>query len=102
MTSPAQRPSRILLVVAGVVTMVLGLGCLVLALASLPLAHDLHQGMHVVAASVVAAIAAIVCGVLMWRGRLVPLALAIGIDVGFGIVLPRGGSALGALLRMLP
>jgi hypothetical protein len=32
----------------------------------------------------------------------VPIALAIGIHVGFGIVLPRGGSAITALLHILP
>jgi len=55
-----------------------------------------------VIASIVAALAAIVCGTLVWRGRLIPLALAAGLDVGFGIGLPRGGSAVGAMLRMLP
>ena len=42
------------------------------------------------------------CGTLVWRGRLVPLALAAGLDVGFGIGLPRGGSGIGAMLRILP
>ena len=45
---------------------------------------------------------AIVCGTLVWRGRLIPLALATGLDVGLGIVLPRGTSGIGALLRILP
>jgi hypothetical protein len=53
-------------------------------------------------ALLIAALAAIVCGTLVWRGRLVPLALAAGLDVGFGIGLPRGGSAFGAMLRILP
>jgi len=51
---------------------------------------------------VIASLAAVVCGTLVWRGRLVPLALATGLDVGLGIVLPRGSSGIGALLRILP
>ncbi|HEX5064428.1 MAG TPA: hypothetical protein VFV99_33865, partial [Kofleriaceae bacterium] len=101
MTSGAQ-PSRKLLIAAGALTQVIGTACLVLALASLPVAHDLRTGMGGVFASIVAALAAIVCGTLVWRGRLVPLALAAGLDVGFGIGLPRGGSAIGAIVRMLP
>jgi hypothetical protein len=98
----AKPPSRALLIAAGVLTQLIGTACLVLALASLPVVHDLHHGMQSVIASVISALAAIVCGTLAWRGRLVPLALAAGIDVGFGIVLPRGGSAIGVLLRILP
>lgn len=96
------QPSRVLLIVAGALTQLTGLACLVLGLASLPIVHDLHSGTQSVIATVVAALAAIVCGTLVYRGRLVPLALATGLDIGFGIVLPRGGSALGALLHVLP
>jgi hypothetical protein len=95
-------PSRWLLILAGVLTQVIGMVCLVLALASLPVVHDLHRGMQSLIASVIAALAAIVCGTLAWRGRLVPLALAAGVNVGFGIVLPRGSSALGSVFRILP
>jgi hypothetical protein len=102
MPGPGKLPSRALLIAAGVLNQLLGMTCLVLALASLPIVHDLRHGMQSLIASVIAALAAIVCGTLVWRGRLVPLALAVGIDVGFGIVLPRGGSAMGALLRILP
>src|SRR4051812_35377899 len=80
-------------------TQVLGTLCLVLSLASLPVAHDLKTGTGSVAASVLASVAAIVCGTLVWRGRLIPLALAMGLNVGFGIGLPRAGSAIGATLR---
>src|SRR5207248_177177 len=97
-----KRPTRALLITAGVLNQVLGVGCLVLALASLPVVHDLHHGTQSVIASVIASFAAIVCGTLLWRGRLVPLALAVGIDIGFGIVLPRGGSALSALVKIMP
>ena len=97
-----KRPTRALLITAGVLNQLFGVCCLVLALASLPIVHDLHRGMQSVIASVIASIAAIVCGTLLWRGRLVPLALAVGIDIGFGIVLPRGSSALSALVRILP
>jgi hypothetical protein len=90
------------LIIAGVLTQLIGTLCLVLALASLPVVHDLHRGMQSLIASVVAAVAAIACGTLAWRGRLVPLALAAGVDVGFGIVLPRSGSALGSVFRILP
>jgi len=96
------QPSRALLIAAGVLTQLLGLVCLVLSLASLPVAHDLKTGMSGVLASIIASLAAIVCGTLVWRGRLVPLALAAGLDVGFGIGLPRGGSAIGSMLRILP
>jgi ketosteroid isomerase-like protein len=96
------QPSRALLIAAGLLTQVLGAVCLILSLASLPVAHDLKTGMSGVIASVFASLAAIVCGTLVWRGRLVPLALAAGLDVGFGIGLPRGGSAIGSMLRILP
>ena len=96
------QPSRALLIVAGLLTQLLGAACLVLSLASLPIVHDLHGGTHAAIASVIASLAAIVCGTLVWRGRLIPLALATGLDVGLGIVLPRGTSGIGALLRILP
>ncbi|MBV8762553.1 MAG: hypothetical protein JO257_35035, partial [Deltaproteobacteria bacterium] len=95
-------PSRVLLIIAGLLTQLLGGACFVLALASLPVVHDLHGGTKSALASVVAALGAIVCGTLVWRGRLIPLALATGLDIGLGIVLPRGTSGIGALLRILP
>jgi ketosteroid isomerase-like protein len=91
-----------LLIAAGLLTQLLGAACLILALASLPVVHDLHGGTKAALASVVASLGAIVCGTLVWRGRLIPLALATGLDVGLGIVLPRGTSGIGALLRILP
>lgn len=90
------------MIAAGLLTQLIGAACLVLGLASLPVVHDLKGGMTGVAASIVAALAAIVCGTLVWRGRLVPLALAAGLDVGFGIGLARGGAAVSSVLRMLP
>jgi len=98
----SQPPSRALLIIAGVMTQLMGGICFILALASLPVAHDLKTGMGGVLASIVASLAAIVCGTLAWRGRLVPLALAAGLDIGFGVGLPRGGSAIGAMLHILP
>src|SRR5580698_9487606 len=95
-------PSRWMLIVAGAWTQLVGAAYLVLALASLPVAHDLHTGTHSLIASIVAALAALVCGTLVYRGRLIPLALAAGLDVGFGVGLPRGSSAVGSILRMLP
>ncbi len=95
-------PSRWLLIVAGAWTQLVGAAYLVLALASLPVAHDLHAGTHSLIASIVAALAALVCGALVYRGRLVPLALAAGLDVGFGVGLPRGSSAVGSILHVLP
>lgn len=100
--SSGTQPSRALLIAAGVLTQLIGLTCLVLALASIPIVIDTRSGMSAIGASIIAALAAIVCGSLVWRGRLVPLALAAGLDVGFGIGLPRGNSAIGAMLRMLP
>ncbi len=100
--SSAPQPSRALLIAAGVLTQLIGVVCLVLALASIPMVVDARTGMSAVIASVIAAVAAIVCGSLVWRGRLIPLALAAGLDVGFGIGLPRGNSAIGAMLRILP
>ncbi len=100
--SSGKQPSRALLIAAGLLTQLIGATCFVLGLASIPVVHDLKGGMSGVAASVIASLAAIVCGTLVWRGRLIPLALAAGLDVGFGIGLPRGGSAVGAMLRMLP
>lgn len=95
------QPSRALLVAAGVLTQLIGVACLVLTLVSIPVVADLRSGMGSVIASIIASLAAIVCGTLVWRGRLVPLALAAGLDLGFGIGLPRGGSVIGATLRML-
>jgi hypothetical protein len=96
------QPSRVLLIVAGALTQVVGAACLVLNLASLPFAHDVHARTHSIIASVVAALATIVCGTLVYRGRLIPLALAAGLDIGFGIGLPRGSAAIGTLLHVLP
>jgi hypothetical protein len=101
MTSGVQ-PSRALLIAAGTLTQVIGATCLVLALSSLPVAHDLESGMTGVVASIIASLAAIIFGTFVWRGNLVALALSAGLDVGFGIGLPRGGSAIGAMLRILP
>src|SRR5580698_1584730 len=95
-------PSRWMLIVAGAWTQLVGAAYLVLALASLPVAHDLHAGTHSLIASIVAALAALVCGALIYRGRLIPLALAAGLDVGFGVGLPRGSSAVGSILHVLP
>ena len=100
--SSGTQPSRALLIAAGVLTQLIGITCLVLALASIPIVIDTRSGMSAIGASIIAALAAIVCGSLVWRGRLVPLARAAGLDVGFGIGLPRGNSAIGAMLRMLP
>ena len=100
MEGPVPPPSRLLLIIAGAWTQLVGAAYLVLALASLPVAHDLHAGTRSLVASVIAAIAALVCGTLMYRGRLIPLALAAGLDVGFGVGLPRGNSAVGAIVRM--
>ena len=100
--SSGTQPSRVLLIAAGSLTQLIGTACLILALASLPVVHDLQTGTGGVIASIVASLAAIVCGTLVWRGRLVPLALAAGLDVGFGIGLPRGNSAIGSMLRVLP
>jgi hypothetical protein len=101
MTSEAQ-PSRALLIAAGSLTQLIGATCLVLALSSLPIAHDLRSGMGGLIASIIASLAAIICGTFVWRGNLITLALAAGLDVGFGIGLPRNGSAIGAMLRILP
>jgi len=101
MEGPAP-PSRLLLIVAGLWTQLVGAAYLVLALASLPVAHDLHAGTRSLIASIVAALAGMVCGTLMYRGRLIPLALAAGLDVGFGVGLPRGSSAVGSIVRVLP
>lgn len=93
------QPSRALLIAAGALTQVLGALCVVLSMASLPVVSDLKTGTGGVIASIVASLAAVVCGTLVWRGRLIPLALAMGLNVGFGIGLPRAGSAIGSTLR---
>jgi hypothetical protein len=95
-------PSRVLLVAAGALTQLVGAACLVLALASLPAVHDAHRGMSATVASAAAAAAGCVCGYLVYYGRIIPLALALVIDVGFGIVLPRGDSVAASLARILP
>ncbi len=96
------QPSRTLLIVSGVLTQVVGAACLILNAASLPFAHDLHARTHSIVASIIAALATVICGTLVYRGRLIPLALAAGLDLGFGIGLPRGSAAVGALLHVLP
>ena len=96
------QPSRVLLIVAGALTQVVGVACLILNLGSLPFAHDLHARTHSIVAAIVAALATVVCGTLVYRGRLIPLALACGLDIGFGIGLPRGSAAIGTLLHVLP
>ena len=100
--SSATQPSRALLIAAGLLTLLSGAVCLVLAVAALPIAHDLRISTTSAIATAVAAIAALVCGPLVWHGRLVPLALAAGLDIGLGLGLVRGGAAIGALLHLLP
>ena len=95
------QPSRLLLILAGALTQVMGAACLILNVASLPFAHDLHARTHSILASIVAALATVNCGTLVYRGRLIPLALAAGLDIGFGIGLPRGSAAVGTLLHVM-
>jgi hypothetical protein len=92
----------VLLVLAGILTQVGCIGCLFAALVSIPVVHDVHGSSTKVIVTAVAALAGIVCAVFVYYARLVPLALALGIDVGFGIVLPRASSPLGALSQILP
>ena len=96
------QPSRALLIVAGALTQLVGVACLILNLGSLPFARDLHAPSHSIVAAIVAALATVICGTLVYRGRLVPLALAAGLDIGFGIGLPRGNAAIGTLMHVLP
>jgi len=91
-----------LLIVAGALTQLVGVACLILNIGSLPFARDLHAHTHSILAAIVAALATVVCGTLVYRGRLVPIALAAGLDIGFGIGLPRGNAAIGMLLHVLP
>lgn len=95
-------PSRLLLVLAGGLTQAVGVAYLILGLASLPIAHELHGGIRSVAVSIVAALATVVCGTLAYRGRMVAIALAVGLTIGFGVALTRGTTAIGALLHLLP
>ncbi len=98
---PEQAPSRLLVIAAGLLTQLIGAGCLVLSLASLPAAHDLHHGTHAAIGAAIAAVAALIVGALAYGSRPVALGLAALIDVGFGIVLPRGDSGLGQVFQML-
>lgn len=95
-------PSRLFLTLAGGLTQALGLAYLILGVAALPIAHELRGGTQSVIVSIVAALATIVCGNLVYRGRMIPIALAVGLDVGFGIALAHGTTAIGALLHILP
>ncbi len=90
------------MIVAGALTQLVGVACLILNLGSLPFARDLHAHTHSILAAIVAALATVICGTLVYRGRLVPIALAAGLDIGFGIGLPRGNAAIGTLLHVLP
>jgi ketosteroid isomerase-like protein len=98
---PEQAPSRLLVIAAGLLTQLIGAGCLVLSLASLPAAHDLHHGTHAAIGAAIAAVAALIVGALAYGSRPVALGLAALIDVGFGIVLPRSDSGLGQVFQML-
>ncbi len=91
-----------LLVLAGILTQIGCVGCLFAALVSIPVVHDVHGSSTKVIVTAIAALAGIVCAVFVYYARLVPLALVLGIDVGFGIVLPRASSPLGALSQILP
>ncbi len=90
------------MIVAGALTQLVGVACLILNIGSLPFARDLHAHTQSIVAAIVAALATVICGTLVYRGRLVPIALAAGLDIGFGIGLPRGNAAIGTLLHALP
>ena len=64
-----QAPSRLLVIAAGLLTQLIGAGCLVLSLASLPAAHDLHHGTHAAVGAAVAAVAALIVGALAYGSR---------------------------------
>lgn len=95
-------PSRLLLVLAGGLTQLAGAAYLILGLASLPIANELHGGVRSVAVSILAAVATVVCGTLVHRGKMVAIALSVGLTVGLGVALVRGTTAIGALLHLLP
>ncbi len=99
---PASPPSRALVIVAGLLTQLIGAACLVVGLASIPMVHDAHAGNTVLIGWIVAAFAALICGGLSYRGRLVPLFVASLVDAAFGFVLPRGDSAFGVVAQLLP
>ena len=96
------RPSRAMMVVAGLVTQIGGLVCLVLAFAALPIAHDLHASLRSIISAAIGGVIAAGCGTLIYRGNLVALAIAAGMDIGFGIALARGGSLTASLVHMMP
>src|SRR5258708_24362589 len=65
----AQQPSRLLLILAGALTQLVGASCLILGLVSLPILHDLHGGTKSVLASIVAAPPPPVCRAPVYGGR---------------------------------
>jgi len=92
----------LLLTLAGGLTQALGVAYLMLGVAALPIAHELHGGTRSVIVSIAAALATVACGNLVYRGRMIPIALAVGLNVGFGIALAHGTTAISALLHILP
>jgi hypothetical protein len=100
--SASRSPSRAVVVIAAALVQLAGAGCLVLGLAALPMAHDLHESHDLLAGWIGGAVVALVCGGLAYRARIIPLLVAAATTAALGFVLPRGDSAVGVLAHLLP
>ncbi len=98
------KPSRSLVIVAGILTQLTGASCLLLGTVAfaLTLQGNEHALMPILIGWIAAALSNVVSGGLVYRGNLVCLVIAALLDGVFGVVLLQLRSTLGGLLKMLP
>ncbi len=89
-------------VLAAVLVQLAGAAALVLGLAAIPMAHDLRMPLDVLAGWIGLALLALVCGGLAYQARIFALLVAAIATAALGFILPRGDSAIGVLVHILP
>jgi hypothetical protein len=97
-----KQPSRAAVVLAAALVQLGGAAALVIGLAAIPMTHDLHMHVDVLVAWIAAALVALASGALAYRARILALLVAAVTMAGLGFVLPRGDSAVGVLVHLLP
>ncbi|MBA3539588.1 MAG: hypothetical protein H0T79_08150, partial [Deltaproteobacteria bacterium] len=103
MPGQGRVPSRSLLIPGALLTQIVGSTCILLGTVAfaLTITGGDRALMPVLIGWVVAALSAVVCGGLVYRGNLPSLVIVALLDGVFGVVLFQLSRTLGGLLRML-